>query len=61
MQGEACANLYTLVTEIMLETVDAVSRDREGVGSLGNNSKGLLYVEASEEIELKVGAVIIQS
>ena len=52
MQGEACANLYTLVTEIMLETVHAVSSDCEGVGSLGNNSEGLLYIEASEEIEL---------
>lgn len=61
MQGEAGAKLNTPVAQEMLETVHAISWDREGVGFLGNKPEGLLNVEASREIEFEVGAVKVQS
>jgi hypothetical protein len=61
VQGEAGAKLNTSIVEVVLQTIHSISRDREGVGSLGNNSEGLLNIEASIEIELEVAAVKLQS
>lgn len=61
MQGEDDANLNTPIVEVVLQTIYSISRDREGVGSVGNNSEGLLNIEASIEIELEVAAIKLQS
>ena len=61
VQCEADAKVNTPILEVVLQTIQSISRDREGVGSLGNNSEGLLNVEASIEIKFEVGAVKVQS